>query len=109
MERRKLGPVTLDPEAHLRTSILLSAQTALLGAIPSNVRGVSIGWTDAMFIVRDVFSSEPNEKEIDAIQVATTEIVAYLGGDMDCDEEFIVSSEPLRSLAIGPWVFQRLE
>jgi hypothetical protein len=67
-------------EQELSSTYRLAAQRALLGVINPNIRMITIGWNGlSLFHLRAYFASSPSEEEIEDVDVACTEVLAYTG------------------------------
>ena len=74
-----------QPDVLLR----LSAQQALLGAVPSTLRLVSGRTTGTQVALTFVFDGEIDDDDIEGLRMATTEIIANFPSPWTLDEEFI--------------------
>lgn len=89
--------------------LLLSAQRALLGAVPCNLRAVSVELRGSVLLFRAVFGREPTEEERELLSVACTEIIADFPQVMQAKEEFLVVSPPAKPEHLAELVFSRAE
>jgi hypothetical protein len=72
----------------------LSAQRALLGAIPPPLRAVSAAIDSHVIRWRAVFEREPTEDEAELLSVAATEVIADFPEGYLLEEEFVVMDPP---------------
>ena len=92
-----------------RTSLLLSAQKALLGVIRPNVRGISVARSEQSFAWRVYFDKEPSSEEKEEQSIACTEIIADFEEALFSQEEMLVVPWPEPIECIGDWVYLRWE
>jgi hypothetical protein len=92
-----------------RSRLLLSAQRALLGAVPCNLRAVSVELRGSVLLFRAVFAHKPTDEETELLSVASTEIVSDFPQVMDVKEEFLVLPPPTRPEHLAEPVFLRAE
>ena len=76
-------------ELELRKSLLISAQRALLGAVPSTLRAVSLGVEGQTIVFRAVFEPGASEDDRELLSVAATEVLADFPAPWTIREEFI--------------------
>ena len=91
-------------------SILLSAQSALLGQIYPSIRGIAIGFsgTEKLKLIC-YLDREPNEDDYDNLGIIGTEICADINFSK-VEEICIYSKEPFRNLhSLNSWVYMRRE
>jgi hypothetical protein len=92
-----------------RSGLLLSAQRALLGAVPFSLRGASIETEGDTIFWRCVFDREPTDEEREALSVAGTEIMADFPQVKKIEEQFLVQSNPGKVSHLRNIVFERSE
>ena len=104
----------------LRASILLSAQRALLGAIGPKMRAISVEWIEnknelSFFTLHCAVESQDAGEDLDAIQIACTEIISdfWKGSDqapaVRCEEKMHVIPINLKAEIPGVYIFHRRE
>jgi len=76
---------------HRNVRLCLSAQRALLGAVPPSLRAVSLEFRGTVLHFRAVFSQDPTDEEREMLSVACTEVVADFTADelTNLEEEFL--------------------
>ncbi|QUS54593.1 hypothetical protein [Pseudovibrio brasiliensis] len=62
----------------MRVTLLLGLQTALLGAIGSNLRAVTCSWDDERVGIRAIFDGAISSFEYDEMSVVETEVISHL-------------------------------
>jgi len=91
-------------ESNLSTTIRLSIQRALLGAITPNMRLITIGWNELkLFQLLVYFENKPTEEEIENIESVCTEVnadIAFEKNEVRC----VQSKKPINELEILKWV-----
>jgi hypothetical protein len=75
-----------DPQA---MRLRLSAQRALLGNIPANLRCVSLEYRGTEIACRFVFHAVPSEEEKELLSGAATEIISDYSGPFTISEEYL--------------------
>ena len=98
-------------EPNLSIRLRLSAQRALLGAIPASLRAVTIGWKRTEIMMHCIFDGEISDDDRELLNIAATEIIA------DFSAPYTISFECFRLDApndISPyflkyWVYIRHE
>jgi hypothetical protein len=93
------------PDVRLR----LSAQRALLGAVPKTLREVSVELQGSVLRFRAVFEQEPSDDERELLSVACTEIVADYPDVHDVQDEYVVVPPPAKPMPLAEVVFRRAE
>lgn len=81
-----------SPEIEI--DVRLSAQRALLGAIPTSLRAVSVEVTGQTVRVRSIFDEGCTEDDKEMLSVAGTEIIADYLAPFTIDEEFLIIAMP---------------
>lgn len=92
--------------------ILLAAQVAILGMITPNMRGIAIGWEEGLITLRIYFEVQPSEEEIELMEMAGTELFAYLPSDeVAVAEEYLINNtESAKNLNnLNGWIYFRYE
>lgn len=89
--------------------LLLSAQRALLGAVPSSLRGASIEAQGDTILWQCVFEREPTEEEKEMVSIAGTEIIADFPEAKKIEGKLLVQPSPLEIPHLVNIVFQRFE
>jgi hypothetical protein len=89
--------------------LILSFHRALLGAIPTNLRGLTIKIEQDVLIWRGYFDGEPSEEEKEVLSVACTEVLADFPIIKVVEEEYINHMYPLKMEMLQLWVFLRWE
>ena len=73
----------------LRKSLLLSAQGALLGAVPATLRAVSLDVEEQTIVFRAVFEPGASEDDRELVSVAATEVIADFPAPWMIREDFV--------------------
>ena len=74
-------------------NLRLSAQRALLDAVPIGLRAVSVEHKENMILVRSIFASQQSKDEHwESLSIAGTEIISDFP-DYKIKEEFLVNTE----------------
>lgn len=93
-----------------RYLVLTSVQRALLRMISTNMRAITVGYSESEITLRVFFESEPSELEGEMVSEIASEICADFEDIIEINEEMIVSNEKINSLEIlDDWVFMRQE
>jgi hypothetical protein len=94
-----------------RSAVLLSLQRALLGAVPSSLRGVTCGWDDQRITLRFIFDGPIHEDDEQEMYVVGAEVVADFKALVSIDEQVIRvdSPEKLTGYALQAWAYMRRE
>ena len=95
------------PDGRLR----LSAQRALLGAIPPSLRAVSVEFRGTVLHFRAVFDRESGDDDREMLSVACTEIIAdYADSELSSvEEEYLALPPPSKPSHLANLVFLRAE
>jgi hypothetical protein len=95
----------------IRTKLLLSAQRALLDAIPPNLRAVSCDWEGAHITLRFVFDGEISDVNFEDAQTVATEVAADFPAPWTVDEDIVRRDYPdtLSETALALWAYRRKE
>ncbi|MES1220500.1 MAG: hypothetical protein ABUT20_33675 [Bacteroidota bacterium] len=95
---------------HLTTEALLSSNRALLGAITTNLRGVTIDFNNQLFVLRAYFDNGATDDDKALIDAALTEIIADLHNEIkEFQFEPIDLSFPNKMVGLKHWVYLRHE
>jgi hypothetical protein len=94
-----------------RSDVLLSVQRALLGAVPSSLRGVACGWNDKQITLRFIFDGPIDPDEEQDMNVVGTEVIADFHAPATIDEQVIRVDSPnsLSGYALQAWAYIRKE
>ena len=94
----------------LRYEVLIAFQSALLGMVTPNLRGVSVNWNTNHIGGLFIYDGEISEKEIEIVSDVEGEVVShFLNHTIE-----LVSKEGSRPIeldhfSIGDWVYRRFE
>jgi len=91
------------------TNIRLSAQRALLGAIPTSLRAVSIEVSSQIIRIRNIFDKGYTESEKELLSAVGAEIASDFSEVHKIEEEFLVISEHQPMQHFAHLVFLRYE
>lgn len=94
-----------------RSDVLLSVQRALLGEVPSSLRGVACGWNDKLITLRFIFDGPINPNEEQNMYAAGSEVIADFHAPATIDEQVIRVDSPksLSGYALQAWAYIRKE
>ena len=94
----------------LTNEALLSTNRALLGAVTTNLRGVTIDFNNQIFILRAYFDNGATDDDKELINVALTEIIADLHNEIkEFQFEPIDLNFPNKMTCLKHWVYLRNE
>ena len=95
----------------LNVRLCLSAQRALLGAVPHSLRAVSLEFRGTVLHFRAVFWKEPTDDEREMLSVACTEVVADFTDDelTHLEEQFLTVPPSCEPEHLAELVFLRAE
>lgn len=98
-------------DTEIRIRLLLSVQRALLGAVPSRLRGVTCGWEGTEVKLRYVFDGEIDPDDQESTSCASTEVIADFPDPWTLNEDFVRLDYPsdLRPCAHELWAYIRKE
>jgi hypothetical protein len=101
----------VDPHDDIRSSLLLSVQRALLGAVPPSLRAVTCDWVGTEIRLRFVFDGPIDPDDHEGAQIAGTEVIADFSSPWTIDEEIVRLDYPadLNEEALPHWVYLRKE
>ena len=94
----------------LRRKILLSLQSALLGEITHNIRGITCGLSNYLITIHCCFQDEISEQDRELMECIATEVIAHFP-----KHKIIIESkrldlpEPLNRYTLSAWVYVRKE
>ena len=83
--------------------VKLSAQSALLGAVPPSLRLVTAGTRETVVEMCFVFDGPIDDDDVESARMATTEIIADFPSPWTLEEEFVRLDYPAE-LTHFPWV-----
>ena len=63
--------------SELRIKVLLCLQSALLGEITPNIRGITCGWNNSSITIHCYFQDEISEQEAESMECIATEVIAH--------------------------------
>ncbi len=97
-------------ETPLRTKVILSANRALLGAVTTHLRAVTLDYNNELLILRAYFDNGATADDKELIDIALTEIIADLSQEI---KQFIYepvdSFYPTKMDVLKDWVYKRDE
>lgn len=94
----------------LRTRVLLSLQSALLGEITPNVRGITCRWDTSEIMIVCYLQGEVSEDIEESMACVATEVMADFPEhqvEIACKE--LNEPEPLNPYTLSAWVYRRRE
>lgn len=89
--------------------LILSSHKALLGAIPSKLRGLTIKFENETLYWRCYFDEEPTEEEKEVLSIANTEVLADFPMMRFTEEEYKCYPYPLKMEMYQFWAYLRWE
>jgi hypothetical protein len=93
----------------VNTNIRLSAQRALLGAIPSSLRAVSIEVSNQVISIRNIFDNSCTESDKELMSASVAEIASDFPDAHKIEEELLVIPEHQPMQHLEHLVFLRYE
>ena len=95
---------------NLRTTLLLTIQSALLREISPNIRGITCGWDESKIMINFYFDGDFTEEEQESMECVATEVIASIP-DRKIDVKCIRIDVPdsLTSHKLLEWVYLRKE
>ncbi len=92
----------------LRLEVLLSLQTALLGEVPPNLRGVTCDWDTSALVIHCIFDGAILEEDRESMECVATEVMANFPEDYQVLLECIRRDAPqsLQTEGLKAWVYQ---
>lgn len=91
------------------SELILSCHKALLGAIPTKLRGLTIAIEEDTLFWRAYFDGEPTEEEKEVLSGACTEVIADFPSINVVKEEYINRESPLIMEMLQLWAFLKWE
>jgi hypothetical protein len=91
------------------SELILSCHKALLGAIPSKLRGLTIGIEKDILFWKAYFDGEPTEEEKEVLSTACSEVIADFPKINVVKEEYVNYKYPLKMDMLQFWVFLKWE
>jgi hypothetical protein len=94
----------------LRTQVLLSLQSALIGEITPNIRGITCCWDTSKITIVCYLEDDIREDIEESMEYAATEVMADFPEhqvEMECKK--LDESEPLNPYTLYAWVYRRKE
>lgn len=90
--------------------ILLELQTALLGVITPNIRGITVGWTSDQIDIIAYYNGTISDDDKEDIEVVNTEMVAKFYPTKITSECIRIDyPENIRNKHLKKWVYFRKE
>ncbi len=90
--------------------LIMSCHYNLIGAIPKNLRGLTVKLENGTLYWRGYFDGEPTEDEKEVLSVACTEVIAdFFDIINDAEEEYLNYAYPLEMELLQFWAFLRWE
>lgn len=98
-------------DADIRTRLLVSAQRALLFAVPPTLRAVTCGWQGTEVKLRFIFDGPISDDDQEGAQMIGAEVVADFPSPWTIAEEIERLDHPadLRSGTLPLWIYARKE
>ena len=95
----------------MRTSVLLSLQRALLGAVTPNMRAICVGWDEKLIRIRAIYDGEIDDEDRERFSEVGTKVIADFSAPMAIEEECVRLDPPERLVSLGlkEWVYWRYE
>lgn len=92
----------------LRTRILLTLQSALLGMVTRNMQAVLVSWDDTNVHIRVMFDRMPNPADIELASEIETEVISHLSEfSVTCGAHVCPTAERIQPGPTEVFVFQR--
>ena len=92
-----------------RSDVLLSVQRALLGAVPSNLRGVACSWDDKLITLRFIFDGPIDEDQEQEMYAVGADVISDFDAAIDEQVMRVDSPQGLGSYALRAWAYLRRE
>jgi hypothetical protein len=89
--------------------LLLSVQRALLGAVPPELRGVTVAWEGAIIRLRFYLDGPVSDEDRDAMQVVGSEVIADFPDATRIEEEILRRDAPQPMECLEAWAYYRRE
>ncbi|RZT21624.1 hypothetical protein [Fictibacillus sp. BK138] len=90
-------------------NLIISCHRSLLGAIPHNLRGLTVMFENETLHWIGYFDGEPSEEEKRLLTLACTEVIADFPIIKGVNEEYLNHSYPLKMDMLEFWAFLRWE
>jgi hypothetical protein len=106
---KKLEERDLQVQDQHAITLRLSAQRALLGNIPANLRSASIEYRGTEIACRFIFYAAPSDDDKELLSCAAAEIISDFPDFYTVSEEYLAIPSPLKITHLGHIVFLRHE
>lgn len=94
----------------LRTKVLLSLQSALLGEITHNIRGITCGWSNFLITIHCSFKDEISEQDRESMECIATKVIAHFPKHkISIEIKRLDLPEPLNPYTLSAWAYIRKE
>lgn len=74
-----------------QNKLIVSCHRALIGAIPTKLRGLTVKLEDSKLYWKGYLDGEPTEEEQDAVSTACTEVLADFPFISSLEEEYLIT------------------
>jgi hypothetical protein len=91
------------------SELILSCHSALLGAIPTKLRGLTIGIEKDTLFWKAYFDGESTEEEKELLSIACSEVIADFPIINAIKEEYVNCKYPLEMEMLQLWAFLKWE
>ena len=99
-----------NDDVELRHEVLLAFQAALLGEVTSDLRGVSVAWTDSHISGVFVYDGEISEREKEIVSGVEGEVIShFVDHTIDLVAKGSIAPVALDQFSLGVWVYRRSE
>lgn len=92
----------------IRSSVLLSVQTALLGAVSPALRGVTVGWDEKTIKLLCYYDGSISEEDRESMSCVQTEIMADFP-ELEIELDVVRCDFPQEMNYLDAWVYRRSE
>ena len=102
--------VEISEETELRREVLIAFQTALLGMVTPNLRGVSVNWDNWRIAGLFVYEGQISELEKEIMSDVEGEVISHFSRhtiDLLARESDAIVN--LEQFSLGVWVYRRSE
>lgn len=89
--------------------LIISCHYSLLGAISTNLRGLTVKLENETLYWKGFFDGEPTEEEKEILSISCTEVIADFPIIKVVKEEYLNHKYPLKMEMLQFWAFLRLE
>ena len=102
--------IEISEETEFRRDVLIAFQTALLGMVTPNLRGVSVNWDNWRIAGLFVYEGQISELEKEIVSDIEGEVISHFSRHTidlmvrECDAKV-----DLEQFSLGVWVYQRSE